>query len=479
MVELVRRLYPGVDFDFGIVVARRARGLEKEWGELSVARWKAAAHHRAHAAVAFYQSSFDRALVISYDGGGNDGWFRTFIASRKDGVQYLDDGIRINLGSAYGALAVPIQEIHTNASNTLPNAGKLMGLAAYGAPRAEWRQAIREFYIRTLDHSGRRIRQLPTLGAAIGLDLSGPDTISGQDAYDFAATGQAVFEEIFFEHALPTIAKYKLPVCLSGGCALNVITNEKLARTIDYPVFVPPNPNDCGLPLGAILQHFPPQYPIQITYAGVPLLDAGKLDDVCTEDDIQGARIENVARLLALGNIVGVARGNSEHGPRALGNRSLLCDPGNPQMKDRLNVKVKFRESFRPYAPVVRRCDAAKYFDCLDYDMSYMSFNPTVRPEWRHRIPAIVHADQTARVQTVTREQNRWLFDLLTAFEVLTGYGVLLNTSFNTKGKPILSTVAEVLENLAMTDIDYAIVEDRLISSSKVRDRNVASRVPI
>lgn len=470
VVDIIRRLYPGVRFQLGTIIGNHRRNVADHWQGLFVKRWKKAAHHRAHAAAAFYQSPFEEALVISYDGGGNDGYFRTFVATRGEGIAYLDDGISLNLGSAYAALAVPIREIKKHPTNALPNAGKLMGLVAYGTARDEWRRPIRDFYTRTLEPARKRMRYLPELGRTLGLDFHVPDLISGETAYDFAATSQSVFEDLFFEHALPIIETHRLPVCLSGGCALNVVTNEKLARKTGLPIFVPPNPSDCGLALGAILQHYPPRERINVTYAGLPLLDVNKLSELVHRYRAKPANVEDIAKLLASGKIIGVARGGSEHGPRALGNRSLLCDPGDPTMKDRLNLRVKFRESFRPYAPVVRQVDAKKYFDCLDYDLSYMSFNPLVKSAWRPVLPAIVHADNSARVQSVSPEQNPWLFQLLTAFESIKGYGVLLNTSFNTKGKPILSTIAEVIDNLRTTDIDYAFVEGYLFDARSVKE---------
>ena len=152
-------------------------------------------------------------------------------------------------------------------------------------------------------------------------------------------------------------------------------------------------------------------------------------------------------------------RGNSEHGPRALGNRSILCDPSVPNMKDRLNGKVKFREAFRPYAPVVRAHDAPLFFEHARNNMSFMSFNPLVKPEWRQSLASAIHVDATARAQTVTPRQNPWLCDVLTEFARLSGYGALLNTSFNSKGKPMVARISEALEVFFATDIDCLVID--------------------
>jgi carbamoyltransferase len=172
---------------------------------------------------------------------------------------------------------------------------------------------------------------------------------------------------------------------------------------------------------------------------------------------------------LERGKIVGVVRGNSEHGPRALGNRSIICNPAISDMKDILNEKVKHREWYRPFAPVVRLEDVSEYFE-WDRESRWMSFCPKVKEEWREKLPAITHIDNTARVQTVTREQNEWLYDLLTNFKEKTGIGVLLNTSFNVNGKPILSTYKDAFHIYDTTDIDGLIIEHLYIRKENYVD---------
>lgn len=160
-------------------------------------------------------------------------------------------------------------------------------------------------------------------------------------------------------------------------------------------------------------------------------------------------------------------RGGSEHGPRALGHRSLFCHPGIPGMKDRLNQRVKFREDFRPYAPVLRDQDRDRFFENARNDLTYMSFNPKVRPAFRAALASALHVDSTARAQTVTPAQNPWLYELLTEFERLTGFGVLLNTSFNSKGLPIVTRIADAMEIFTATDIDCLLIEDHLFRKAK------------
>jgi carbamoyltransferase len=166
-----------------------------------------------------------------------------------------------------------------------------------------------------------------------------------------------------------------------------------------------------------------------------------------------------LAQDLLDGKIVGVARGKPEHGPRALGNRRIHSNPSIPDMKDTLNEKVKHREWYRPFAPVVRLEDVSKYFE-WEGESRWMSFCPKVKEEWREKLAAITHIDGTARVQTVTREQNEWLYDLLTEFDRINGVGVLLNTSFNVDGKPILSSIKDAFKILESTQMDGLVIEN-------------------
>ena len=177
-----------------------------------------------------------------------------------------------------------------------------------------------------------------------------------------------------------------------------------------------------------------------------------KSDDICAD----------TARLLAEGHVIGWFQGRSEFGPRALGNRSILADPRTPQMKEKLNKQVKHRQAFRPFAPVVLAERAHEIF--ADHrDSPFMLLAEGVRPEWRDRIPAVVHVDGTARVQTIREEQNPVLYRLLKAFDRVTGVPVLLNTSFNVKGEPIVETPADAIHCFLTTGIDYLILHDVLM----------------
>lgn len=440
------------------------------------ARFATCPHHRAHASGTFYQSPFERALILSFDGGGDDGVFNVYHApDRATGVELL--GRRpIDFGFAYMAFGQYLHDIDLErsiADGALVYAGKLMGLCAYGAPVSEWLVDMRTYY-----HSYPTVNdyrdKFAWLGKQIGVDFverkTSADGLRGKLAYDLAATSQRAFEDLVLEMLAPYLAQYPdAPLCLTGGCALNVLLNERMRREIGRPLFVAPNSSDCGIAAGALLDQIRPAKPVDLMYAGGALLDLAALPSYIQE---RTGRVEVLdgsppvlARKLMDGLIVGVARGCSEHGPRALGNRSILCNPASPDMKDTLNAKVKNREWYRPFAPVVRVEEASRYFE-LDDESPYMNFAVRVRPEWVVRLAAITHVDGTARVQTLRRAANPWLYDVLEEFERLAGHGVLLNTSFNVSGKPLLSTVREAFDVFDRTRLDALVIENLYIGKA-------------
>jgi carbamoyltransferase len=262
------------------------------------------------------------------------------------------------------------------------------------------------------------------------------------------------------EMAQPFLVKYpNLPLITVGGCALNILLNTKLRKILDRPVFVPPNPNDSGIAVGMMLNYLKPENAVDITYLGIPILDKHTL--MSHVEERRGTELEMgiLSKDLSEGKIIGIVRGLSEHGPRALGNRSILCNPAYPDMKDILNSKVKNREWYRPFAPVCRLEDVEKYFN-FSGESRWMSFSPTVKEEWREQLTSITHIDNTARVQTVTREQNPWLYDLIGEFEKHSGIGVLLNTSFNINGKPILSRYTDAIKVYDNSKMDCLVLSD-------------------
>lgn len=420
-------------------------------------------HHSAHAASAFYQTDFKKALIISFDGGGNDGFFNIYIAKNRNTIEEIDRIPNIDLGFAYMSFGEYLNDIKRESTLSLGNlvySGKIMGLCSYGEIRPEWIWAFKEYYRSKPDGNTYPVL-IKELGDKIGLEFSTEQRLNGQTAWDVAKTSQFVFEELFLEIAGPYIKKFnKMPLILTGGCALNILLNTRLKEELDQEIFIPPNPNDCGIASGLLLHHIKPKKAVDLTYSGIEVLDKDCLM-MYVEDHYRYKELNNeiVIDKLVDGKIIGVVRDRSEHGPRALGNRSIICNPCIPGMKDILNEKVKHREWYRPFAPVVRLEDVSKYFE-FEGESRWMSFCPKVKEEYRKTLVSITHVDNTARVQTVTREQNPWLYDLLTDLDKRTGVGILLNTSFNVDGKPILSTYKDAYSVYKESKMDCLILQD-------------------
>lgn len=268
-------------------------------------------------------------------------------------------------------------------------------------------------------------------------------------------------------------------LCIAGGVGLNCVANGKLARESGFDnVWVQPAAGDDGIAIGCAyyghlaIQGKPRTHVIRNAYFGKPYREEDIRDaigrvmvrlvsnampspDVC----------KDTAKILAEGNVIGWFQGRSEFGPRALGNRSILADPRTAGMKDILNSRVKHRQPFRPFAPIVLKERADEIF-LGPGDSPYMLMAKHVAPEWKDRIPAVVHVDGTARVQTVDEDQNPILYRLLKEFDALTGVPVLVNTSFNIKGEPMVETPQDAVACFLGTGIDYLILHDTLISKS-------------
>jgi carbamoyltransferase len=268
-------------------------------------------------------------------------------------------------------------------------------------------------------------------------------------------------------------------LCLAGGVALNCVANGRIVREAGFDnVWIQPAAGDNGIAIGCAyygrvaIQKKPRMFVMKQATLGVmypddiarrvgnPLLVTRKTfngpgESICRE----------AAKLLSEGKVFGWFQGRCEFGPRALGNRSILGDPRRPEMKDKLNKRVKFRQAFRPFAPIVPYERAKDIFVGED-ESPFMLRAKQVRPEWKDRIPAIVHVDGTARVQTVRREQNERMYDLLMEFDKLTGVPVLVNTSFNIKGEPIVETPQDAMNCFIYTGIDYLAFHDTLVAKN-------------
>jgi len=420
-------------------------------------------HHISHAYGSYFQSPFDEALVFTVDGGGSDFGAHTttkvYNAVGNEVTEIHKSGM--DFGNAYSLIGVPISEVSPGKDNNdlgvfLSYAGKVMGICAYGKIIPEWLSPMESFY---------HHRNLQTLGNEIGLDLS-LNSLSGETGYNLAATSQCVYEKLLLDFILGFFDSNNQNVVLTGGCALNVVFNQKLKKVLvekGFDLYVPPNPNDCGQSLGQYLykakNHIQP-----LVYSGFDILDRKDIDLYLQDGNynVEDTSVEKIVDLISNGKIGGIIQGYSEVGPRALGNRSIICDPSFTDMKDVLNAKVKFREWFRPFAPVCREEDREIYFDDA-YIADYMSYAPLVKEEYRNKLPSITHVDGTSRLQTVSENQHELFYNILTHMNQTEKIPVILNTSFNIKGRPILTTLKDAFYVLDNTELDFLVVENLLI----------------
>jgi len=425
------------------------------------AEFEAMDHHFSHAYSGLYSSGFKKSLLFSVDGGGVDNNVVTTTKIYKTDNEKLEE-IHCNnpdYGNPYSAVAFLISEIKPGAEgegceNSLVYAGKIMGLCAYGEVRQDWVAAFDEYY----NH-----KDLRKLCSNINIPY-GYNSVSEKVGYDLAATSQFVFEKKMNELVLPLVFKYHLNVILVGGCALNVLYNQKLyeiLKTKNLNLFVPPNPNDCGQSCGMFLSKFFNENFGEFVYNGLEILDNDKLSEYEAVYESEEFSFHKIVDYLKKGKIIGILHGHSEVGPRALGNRSIICDPSFPKMKDILNAKVKFREWYRPFAPVCRVEDKDMYFENA-CESQYMSYAPLVKSEFKDSLCSIVHADNSSRLQTTTKEQNKMFYGILTELNLRNETAVILNTSFNVRGFPILTSLEDAFYVLDNTELDFVVTNNKI-----------------
>lgn len=435
-------------------------------------------HHLCHAASTYFCSPFDHAAVLTIDGVGESTTTAFYHAGGNE-IELLD---RIELPHSLGQVYTLIC-MYLGFKGLNPE-GKMMGLAPYGEPR--YLDLFRELIVTAgigfrLDMNRFVVGmpdQWPVLLPKEVLRRMGlPSKVDAgvtQNDMDVAASLQARLEEVCLHMAHELHRKTGEPdLCLAGGVALNSVTNKRLLDETPFRrLFVQPAANDGGTPLGAalLIKHGILGKPRQETLWTTPYLGADySSDGIRAFLDKRGVTyhrppdlIDRVAQDLAAGRIVGWFCGRAELGPRALGNRSILCAPRPAEVRDVLNDRVKHREWFRPYAPAVLAARAAEYFD-LDCESPYMLLVARVREDKHEEIAAVTHVDGTARVQTVRREQNPAFYDLIQRFGELTGTPVLLNTSFNVRREAIVCTPEDALDCFLFTELDELVLEDLLM----------------
>lgn len=437
-------------------------------------------HHLAHVASAFYWSPFEHASALTIDGAGD---FATAMWARCVGrkIRILQRSLwPHSLGVFYTAICQYI------GFDRYGEEFKVMGLSAYGRP--SFMPLMRKLvhfdaavgvrldlsYFR--HHRGEDLEAIhdgivtlprlygPKLEAEFGPARDRSRELTDRER-DFAASMQMRYEEVFLqmvEHAVRVGGSRSL--VLAGGCALNSVANGRMITEgyVDR-AYVHPAATDDGTAVGAAHHVLHEKlgvarvHGVGTAYLGPEFSDA-EVESALRANGRSYERlstaqlVDRAARAMQAGKILGWFQGREEWGPRALGNRSILCNPAWPGMKATLNARIKNREPFRPFAPVVRMADLPRVFEG-EHEVPFMVIVYKVRPEWRDRIPAVTHEDNTGRVQTVERAQNPLYYDLITRFDELTGVPVVLNTSFN-ENEPIVHLPSEAVACFERTQMD-------------------------
>jgi carbamoyltransferase len=467
-----------------------------------------AEHHQSHAASAFFPSPFEEAVVLTMDGVGE--WATTSVSIGRGNTLEPKREIRFphSLGLLYSAF--------TYYTGFKVNSGeyKVMGLAPYGEPK--YAQAILDHLI-DLREDGSFWLDQSYFNYATGLTMTSrkfhalfggpprdPESRLTQREMDLAASVQKVTEEVMLRLARNLAETYRIPnLCLAGGVALNCVGNGKVLRDGAFErIWIQPAAGDAGGALGAALAAYHQHYgrPRQLNGAldgmqGAYLGPGFEQGDIERRLAAAGARFtvvggtelyERTCDALGAGHAVGWFQGRMEFGPRALGARSILGDPRNPQMQRNLNLKIKYRESFRPFAPSVLREDVADYFE-LDADSPYMLLVADVAQNRRRHmsteeaalfgidklnvvrseLPSITHVDYSARIQTVHAETNPRYHALLSAFKRRTGCPVLVNTSFNVRGEPIVCTPEDAFRCFMGTEMETLVIGDCILAKDQ------------
>ena len=490
--------------------------LDKLWvastlqAELGISREKIlfSDHHLSHAASAFLCSPFEEAAILTVDGVGE--WTTTACGVGRDTQIRFNKQIDFphSIGLLYSAFTAFLG-FEVNEGEY-----KVMGMAPYGTPRyvdKVWKvvqqngdgsfsldmdyfcfqqSTDRMFNRRFADLFGEpRPPNMPFFTESTGYPKyfgeKPPDYITqcrvNEHYADIAASIQRVTEDLLVGMAKSLQKETGLKkLCMAGGVGLNSVANSRILRESGFDeLYIQPAAGDSGGALGAALWAYhsvlgkPRAFCMEHAYWGQEF-GADEIRTFLESENIPhqeaqqtGELLDRVTEYLTNGKVVGWYQGRFEWGPRALGNRSILADPRNPAMKDIVNSKIKFREPYRPFAPSVTAECATKYFEmdqaARQYPARYMLYVMPVRPEHRATLPAITHVDGTARVQTVFREHNPLYYGLIERFGQATGVPVVLNTSFNLRGEPIVTTPANAFSTFSRSEMDCLVLGNFLI----------------
>ena len=440
-------------------------------------------HHLSHAAHAFYTSPFEESAILTIDGVGE--WSTTSYGHACNDSVTITNDIRWphSLGLFYSAF--------TYFLGFKVNEGeyKLMGLSSYGKPK--YYDLIIENLIDIKDDGSihlnmeyfaftyDKVMTNKKFSELFGIEPKTKNEKTLQIHFDIGASAQKVLEDVILKMVNHIQTKTKIKnLCIGGGVALNGVANYKILSEGPFEnVHIPPSPGDAGSAVGAAqyLYYVYHKNPKNISnnsqlikenvYVG-PSYSNEQIKSFLDSKKISYEFFDNItilqktAQLIADGNVVGWYQGKMEWGPRALGNRSILADPRRADMKDILNAKIKHRESFRPFAPSIMEEFTSEFFK-INISSPYMLMvAPVKKPK---EIPAVTHVDGTGRLQTVSKESNKLYYDLINEFYKITGIPVIINTSMNVMGEPIVNTPEQAYSMITKTDMDYIVMGNYLV----------------
>ncbi len=436
-------------------------------------------HHLCHAASSFFSTEYDDAAIFTVDGAGE--WTTCMLAhGRGNKINKLSTvETPHSIGAFYQAVSRHL------GFKLISGPGKLMGLASYGNPDTPEYELMKKLVTFTPD-GGFRLdmnyfcyHYTRKTGVTKKFEnLFGPSKTEGKDwsehELNVAAAAQHIIED-FFLHAAAYLKKKTNSenLCMAGGVALNSVANGLIAKSgLFKNIFIQPAAGDSGTTIGSALYlnhailNRKRKFVMKTAFLG-PSYNTSEYETALKKHTLPYQKTERnyefAAKKLAEGKILGWFQGKLEFGPRALGNRSIIASPTIEKMKDTLNARVKFREGFRPFAAIVLEEDCGLYFDS-DFPNPFMLMVYNVKPEMLGKLPGITHVDNSVRIQTVNKEENPEMHALLTAFKKETGYSVLINTSFNIKGEPIVCTPFDAIDSFERADMDYLVIGDYVVA---------------
>ena len=442
-------------------------------------------HHLAHAASAYFLSPFESAAILTIDGRG-EADTTLFCEGHGQKISKLQSvKVPHSLGHFYAAITsfLGFKPFHDE--------WKVMGLSSYGSKK--FVESFQELYSLTENSFRLNLNYFSFhthgttqwLGDRFIKKFAPPNAATPEQLFafkaDIAKAAQLVVEEVGL-HLAKSIRRTtgQKNLCLAGGVALNCLMNRRILEESGFEeIFFQPVANDAGTSLGAALYYAnhiiasKRPLPMRNVFWGPRFSNEEILAEIhaagLTKDITLSKWTDpnEIALLLASGNVVGWFQGAMEGGPRALGHRSILADPGRPEMKDKINSIIKKRESFRPFAPVTLKEKASTYFQMPNnVESPYMILIGDVRPEWESKISSVVHVDGTCRVQTVDHDEDPLFYDLISAFGAKSGYSVLLNTSFN-ENEPIVCKPSEAINCFLRTQMDSLVIGSWLLEKGK------------